>query len=261
MTTTDIIENELKFKSKECLKLAWCHAKQGESYNNSYNLLFYINYGLLGLNSASTIVVNSFKNIDPDTVNIINTVFGAIGALTGIITALIKQLEYNTIANNHKAASVNYNKLHGDYIKFLALDTELKKNLTENFEYLELQFTNLIANSPSIAIKTFDEYEKKNINSGRIMVLVPTHQQGTLGQPESSKKEPETVNQETVSQENIELEINKTTKNISLDDDIFVKPLRRYDNESSSSKSDDIEDKKEKSKKILDEFRAKRFFS
>lgn len=159
------IEKLLKDKHFKCIKYSWLHLRDSQRYNNLHNYIFYINTIFTSISAASVITSNGLaNNITPETINLINIIFGIILVFSTMLNAFQHQTNYAELSNKHKIASAKYSSLANNMLKLLALDEQSKKTSLEYFTWADSEYTELEIQSPNPTTIALKAYEKENGN-------------------------------------------------------------------------------------------------
>jgi hypothetical protein len=157
------IEELLKEKQFECVKLAWVHNKDSEKYYHYHNYIFIFNAFITSLSSCSIIMSNSvFGNVAAETTAIINISFGAVLIFSTALNSFQHMTNYSEQSGKHKDACAKYTSLSNNMLKLLALDKATKETSMEFFTWADTEFTNLQINSPNPSDYAVHCYKKDN---------------------------------------------------------------------------------------------------
>lgn len=152
LTWNNEIENILKNNKIKCTKYALLYKKDSEKYYRYHNYLFFTNSVITSITSMSIITSNSlFTTINPDTINIINIIFGGLIVFSTALSSFQHITNYNDLSNQHKNASIKYKCLAANMSILLSLDDTKKMNSIESFAQVNDEFTTLENNSPIIS--------------------------------------------------------------------------------------------------------------
>lgn len=157
------IEKLLKEKQFKCIKYSWLHLRDSQRYNNLHNYIFYINTVFTSISATSVITSNGLaSNITPETINIINIIFGIILVFSTMLNAFQHQTNYSELSNKHKIASAKYSSLANNMLKLLALDEQSKQTSLEYFTWADSEYTELEIQSPNPTTIALKAYNKEN---------------------------------------------------------------------------------------------------
>lgn len=157
------IEKLLKEKQFKCIKYSWLHLRDSQRYNNLHNYIFYINTVFTSISATSVITSNGLaSDITPETLNVINIIFGIILVFSTMLNAFQHQTNYSELANKHKIASAKFSSLANNMLKLLALDEESKQTSLEYFTWADSEYTELEIQSPNPTTIALKAYAKEN---------------------------------------------------------------------------------------------------
>jgi phosphopantetheinyl transferase (holo-ACP synthase) len=161
------IEDILKNNQIKCTKYSILHKQESEKYYRYHNYLFFTNSVITSISSMSIITSNSlFTNIQSDTINIINIIFGGLIVFSTALSSFQHITNYIDLSNQHKNASIKYKCLSANMSILLAL--EAKSKSIESFTWANDEFTKLENDSPIISdslnyTTSLSELESKEI--------------------------------------------------------------------------------------------------
>ena len=144
------IEDILKNNQIKCTKYSILHKQDSEKYYRYHNYLFFTNSVITSISSMSIITSNSlFTNIQSDTINIINIIFGGLIVFSTALSSFQHITNYIDLSNQHKNASIKYKCLSANMSILLALEPKSKS--IESFTWANDEFTKLENDSPIIS--------------------------------------------------------------------------------------------------------------
>lgn len=148
-------ETVLQKKGEQSMGYKWMHNKCCTRLTKYNNLL-----GIVAIIFGATSGTGAFLNLAFNNM-MVEIVVGMTGYLSAASSALLKFLQLDKRAEEHKEAAIKFQALGSDIVNQLAMRRNDRFSGNEYMEKIRTKFDRLIAESPSIEQIVLNEFNKK----------------------------------------------------------------------------------------------------